>query len=127
MRVDVNHLTADLIERLDRELGAAIRDVEYGQAAKATVALAFDVGLDDDAKPVVVFTHKHGGAVKGSWHPALQPRLPLDEDEETESEDGTSANGLKGTTVTLRTDEREVTMTGEQFAQAARTISERGR
>ena len=71
------HLTPELIARLDRELARAIRAVDAGEATAATVALTFAVGLDDDARPLVTFTHKHGAAKKGTWSPARQPRLPL--------------------------------------------------
>jgi hypothetical protein len=73
------HLTPELIDRLDAELAAAIRAVETGLATTATVALAFAVGLDDDARPEVSFVHKHGAAKKGSFSPARQLRLELDE------------------------------------------------
>ena len=74
-----NHLSPALVERLDRELTEAIHRVETGQAAKAAVSLAFAVELDDDAKLCVSFVHKSGSAKKGSFHPATQARLPLEE------------------------------------------------
>ena len=73
------HLTPELIDRLDAELGAAIVAVESGRATAASVALTFAVGLDDDARPTVTFTHKHGAAKKGTFAPARQGRLPLDD------------------------------------------------
>jgi hypothetical protein len=59
-------ISEDLIERLETDLGAAIEDVRMGKAAKRTVSLSFEVGLDEDAKPVVIFAHKQAGTVKGS-------------------------------------------------------------
>ena len=73
------HLTPELIDRLDAELGAAIRSVETGAATQASVALTFAVALDDDARPEVTFTHRGGTAKKGRFSPARQGRLPLDD------------------------------------------------
>ena len=76
------YLSEELIARLDRELGEAIAAVDDGKVTKAAVALSFAVGLDEDAKTTVEFTHKSGTAQKGSFQPSRQQRLPLDEEAE---------------------------------------------
>lgn len=92
------HLSPALIERLDEELSRAIAAVERGEVTKAGAALTFAVSLDDDAKPVVEFTHKGAYAKKGSFHPAVQPRLDLDDEDEGRYATGssTSSSLLRG-------------------------------
>lgn len=107
--VKTEHMSGDLVRRLDGELGKAIASVERGQESKANVTLSFDVGLDEDAKTIVVFTHKHTAAQKGSFEPVRQPRLPLDEEDDTR--------------VTIRAGGREATLTGKQFDKATREIA----
>lgn len=74
----VRNISPDLVEKIDVQVGKAINDVNLGRCQKAQVGIAFDVGLDDEGKPVVTFTHKHSRVEKGSWEPARQERLPLE-------------------------------------------------
>lgn len=82
-KVDLMYLSPELVRELDRAVGDAIGEVQNGAAnrervAKASVALSFDVALDEDAQPVVGFTHKHTRTRKGTWMPTNAPRLKFE-------------------------------------------------
>lgn len=69
------HISETLLEKLDRQLGEAIRDVEKRTAEKASVGLAFTVGRDKEDNVVVQFRHKAATQEGGSWEPPYQPSL----------------------------------------------------
>ena len=79
IHIELRHLTADIIERLDQELGIALRSVTTGAVEKASVALTLTAERDEDEETVVTWTQKQGAAAKGRLGATRQPRLPLDD------------------------------------------------
>lgn len=117
--VHLDHISADLVRKIDLALGEAVRRVDDGKAEKETVALAFTVGRDKDGDLIVVYQRKAGQVASGSWEPSKpeQGRLGLDD------EDAPRRSGIE--TVTFRGAGKEVVMGGDRFQQHAESIGAR--
>lgn len=109
----LSHLPATLAERMDREIGRAVRAVDVDDTLKVTVALQVTVEYDQDEGEVAITAAEKGGhARKTSWNPPRpeQPGL-FDEDSEIQR-------------VTISDGHREVTLTPEQMEQVAERLEE---
>ena len=73
----LQHVSQDLVRDLDAKLAEAIRSVEDGEVAAATVGLTFSVGPDKEGRTEVNFSLKGATNRKGSFNPAASGQLRL--------------------------------------------------
>jgi hypothetical protein len=103
----MRHVGDGLLDKLDDALSEALHKIRDGDAAKATVTLAFSITVDDEGEEEFTYTLKAARGAKGEWRPGSgQPRLPFEGKNGAEKSitqevvDGLNAQGIPAEVVT---------------------------